>query len=86
MSDGGCLGEEGRCIRTLHAEENAILHAERDELKGATIYCTHECCEKCTKSITQVGIVRVVFRNAYQNPYNQYFNQNMEWNHIPPAT
>lgn len=86
--DEGCLlNDEGRCIRTLHAEENAILHTERDELKGATIYCTHEPCENCTKRIAQVGVIRVVFRHAYKNKYNIHFIPSyMTWEHHPPAT
>ena len=81
----GCLiNEEGRCIRTLHSEENAILHADRSQLKGATLYCTHEPCERCTKMIAQVGIKRVVFLHSYPNPYNHHFNQGIEWCYYKP--
>jgi len=83
-TDVGCLkNEEGRCIRTLHAEYNAILQSDRHLLKGATIYCTHEPCENCTKNIVQAGIARVVFRNAYTNKYNSYFNKSVQWEHKP---
>lgn len=86
ICEGGCLNDEGRCVRTLHAEENAILHARRDDLKGATCYVTHEPCEKCTKMLAQVGVRRVVFLHPYPNKYNQYFNQDMEWVHYQYPT
>jgi dCMP deaminase len=83
-TDVGCLlNEQGRCIRTLHAEENAILHTDRHDLDGATAYVTHEPCESCVKRLSQVGIKRVVYRHAYENKWNQYFNQEMEWTHLP---
>jgi len=78
--DVGCLlNEQGRCIKTIHAEVNAVLHARRDELLGATVYITHEPCENCTKILAQVGVKRVVFKNPYQNKYNHHFNKDMEW-------
>lgn len=75
----GCLlNDEGRCIRTIHAEMNALLHAKED-LDGATSYVTHEPCETCTKLLNQAGIKRVVFRRAYPNKWNEYFKMGMEW-------
>ena len=81
-TDVGCLLKEGRCIRTLHAEENAILHARREDLTGATAYVTHEPCENCTKRLNQAGVARVVFRKAYKSEFNQYFIEPMEWIHL----
>lgn len=78
----GCLLKDERCIRTLHAEENAILHADRDELKGATAYVTHQPCENCTKRLNQAGIVRVVFAEPYKNDYCKHFIEPMEWVHF----
>jgi dCMP deaminase len=75
----GCLlNEQGRCIRTIHAEMNAILHADRDKLEGATIYVTHEPCELCSKLIAQAGIKRVVYLEPYNNKWNQYFLKDLE--------
>ncbi|UOF91829.1 cytidine/deoxycytidylate deaminase family protein [Fodinisporobacter ferrooxydans] len=80
----GCLIDEhsGRCFRTIHAEANACLHANRDSLKGATAYVTHEPCENCSKILAQVGIERIVFRNAYPNKWNQYFLKGIEVVHL----
>lgn len=59
----GCLLEDGRCIRTLHAEQNAIAQAALHGVhtKGATIYTTCRPCHVCARMIVGSGIVRVVF-------------------------
>lgn len=77
--DEGCLlNDEGRCIRTIHAEMNAILHSNRRDLKDATIYVTHEPCESCSKHIAQVGIKRVIYKYPYKNKWNKNFFTGME--------
>jgi dCMP deaminase len=81
ICDGGCLSNEGRCVRTIHAEANAILHANRDDLIGSTCFVTHEPCETCMKLLAQSGITRVVFLHAYNNKYNIYFTGNIELVH-----
>ncbi len=50
------------CIRTAHAEQNAINNAARSgvALLGGTIYSKMVPCYKCVQSIVNVGIVRVV--------------------------
>lgn len=82
--DVGCmLNEEGRCIRTIHAEQNAIIHARRDEIRGATAYVTHEPCETCAKLLNQAGVKRVVFSHPYKNDRNRAFLKGMEIVHLP---
>lgn len=85
-TEEGCLkNKEGRCIRCIHAEQNAIINANRKgiNIEGATAYVTHEPCETCTKLLRQSGIVRVVYRKAYPNEYNEHFIGSMEWEHMP---
>lgn len=55
------------CIRTAHAEQNAINNAARSgvALIGATMYTKMTPCYKCAQSIVNVGIVRVVCQNDY---------------------
>lgn len=78
----GCLlNDEQRCIRCNHAEQNALLKARKEELRGATAYVTVEPCENCTRSLAQCGVSRVVYIEAYPNPYNHHFNHQMEWEH-----
>lgn len=59
----GCLLDEGRCIRTLHAEQNALMQAALHGVSthGATLYCTCRPCHVCARMIVAAGIVRVVF-------------------------
>lgn len=55
------------CIRTAHAEQNAINNAARSgvALLGATMYTKMTPCYKCAQSIINVGIVRVVCQKDY---------------------
>lgn len=78
IDDECLLNDEGRCIRTIHSEINAILHADRQELQGATIYCTHEPCENCMKHINQAGIKKVIYKNPYKSKWNHHFTEGME--------
>lgn len=45
--------------RTIHAEENALLFAQRP-IEGCTIYVTHPPCARCAAKLIQAGISRVV--------------------------
>ncbi|MEI6896114.1 MAG: cytidine/deoxycytidylate deaminase family protein [Psychromonas sp.] len=46
---------ELKLLKTLHAEENAILYAKRD-LTGCEIWVTHFPCPNCAAKIIQTGI------------------------------
>lgn len=56
------------CIRTTHAEQNAIVQAARVgvSLEGGTIYLRMAPCYTCAKMIVNVGIKRVVAKQDYQ--------------------
>lgn len=72
-TDVGCLlNNEGRCIRTVHAEQNAIISLPYTN-GDFTLYVTHYPCEHCSKLIAQSGIKRVVYLNAYENEFSKYF-------------
>lgn len=76
----GHLMEEGHCIRTLHAEENAILQLAAiggSSADGATLYTTHSPCYHCAKKIIMVGIKRVVAGKVFTNtlPIHDAFTQ-----------
>lgn len=47
-----------RLLRTIHAEENAILFARRD-LAGCALYVTHHPCAHCAAVIIQSGLKQV---------------------------
>ncbi|HST47714.1 deoxycytidylate deaminase [Jatrophihabitans sp.] len=55
------------CVRTIHAEQNAILQAARTgtSVVGATVYCTMEPCRTCAMFIVSAGIRRVVCEHRY---------------------
>jgi len=59
--------ESQHCVRTLHAEENAILQAAMDgvALRGATLYCKMTPCINCARRIVRVGIKRIVAKKRY---------------------
>lgn len=49
-------------LYVVHAELNAILHAER-ELHGCTMYVSVYPCSECMKAVIQTGIKTVVYLN-----------------------
>lgn len=55
------------CIRTAHAESNAITNAARVgvAINGATLYCQMVPCYTCAKIIVNAGIERVVAVKDY---------------------
>ena len=65
----GCLIDNCHCIRTLHAEQNAIIQAALHGVitEGATIYVTHQPCFLCAKTIINAGIQEIVYDKEYQD-------------------
>jgi dCMP deaminase len=59
--------ESMHCIRTAHAEQNAIIQAAHIgvSVDGATVYCKMTPCYSCAKSIITAGIKRVVALRDY---------------------
>jgi dCMP deaminase len=57
------------CVRTIHAEQNAILQAAKlgIALDGATLYCKMTPCRVCAMLIIGVGITRVVAEKRYHS-------------------
>lgn len=65
----GCLLDNDRkCIRSVHAEQNAIAVAAKNGIStdGGTMYCTVQPCFLCSKSIIAAGIRRVVYVDEYR--------------------
>lgn len=63
-------GNQSRhCIRTTHAEQNAICEAARMgiSLSGGTLYCQMFPCYTCAKMLINAGIKRIVCANDYHN-------------------
>ncbi len=59
--------ETMHCVRTAHAEQNAICQAAKlgVNLNGSTLYCKMTPCSTCAKMIINTGIKRVVAEKDY---------------------
>ncbi|QBK26297.1 ComE operon protein 2 [Ureibacillus thermophilus] len=71
-NDEGCYIRDNHCVRTIHAEINALLQCAKYGIStnGADIYITHFPCLQCTKAIIQSGIKNVYYASDYKNdPY-----------------
>ena len=80
-------GERYEMCRSVHAEANAIISAEREKMIGSTIYlsgrevdtgaiiCQSNSCSMCKRMIINAGIETVVVREDKEN-YTVYPVQN----------
>lgn len=60
-------GEHQHCVRTTHAEANAIAQAAKrgSPIEGGTVYCKMTPCLDCTKLLINAGIKRVIALKRY---------------------
>lgn len=70
--DEGCIiGPSGGCIRTQHAERNAIdflaRRGRKHETRGADLYCTLSPCQDCAERIVEAGIKKVLYVEQYRD-------------------
>ncbi|EXJ24269.1 dCMP deaminase [Alkalibacterium sp. AK22] len=67
--DEGCYLVDGHCVRTVHAEANALLQCAKFGVntEGADVYVTHFPCLQCTKQLIQSGINKIYYLNDYRN-------------------
>lgn len=64
----GCPRDsKGSCSLALHAEQNAILYAAKNNvsMEGATLYVTLSPCIACARVIFTTGIKKVYYKNSY---------------------
>lgn len=64
----GCARDsKGSCSLALHAEQNAILYATRNNvsMQDATLYVTLSPCIACARVIFTTGIKKVFYRDSY---------------------
>jgi len=61
--------ENGHCVRTIHAEANAIVQAAKNgvAIDGAEIYVTASPCYNCFKMIANAGIRKIYFGEFYRD-------------------
>lgn len=64
----GCARDrKGGCSLAIHAEENAILYAAKNNalIEGATLYVTLSPCLACARVILTTGIKKVIYLKSY---------------------
>ena len=72
-------GERYELCRSVHAEQNAIINASRDQMIGSTMYLCgldvktgeyvegSSCCQMCKRMVINAGIEKVVIRDTKEN-------------------
>jgi len=72
-------GERYELCRSVHAEQNAIIHASRDDMLGSILYLVGKdvktgnyvenasACSMCKRMIINAGIEKVVIRNSKEH-------------------
>ena len=70
--ESGRLMIDGHCVRTIHAETNAIIQAALHGVstRESTCYVTHLPCINCTKALINAGVARIVYGEAYRTDEN----------------
>ncbi|MDI1356546.1 MAG: dCMP deaminase family protein [bacterium] len=65
--DGCARDSKGSCSLALHAEQNAILYATKNNvsMKDATLYVTLSPCIACARVIFTIGIKKVFYKDSY---------------------
>lgn len=64
----GCPSDsKGGCSLAIHAEQNAILYAVKNNMtvEGSTLYLTLSPCLACARIIFTMRIQRVIYLNSY---------------------
>jgi dCMP deaminase len=67
--DAGHEMENTHCVRTIHAEANAIVQSARHgvRLEDSEIYVTASPCYDCFKMIANAGINKIYFGEFYRD-------------------
>lgn len=74
--DNGCDMVGGHCVRTVHAEVNAVLAAAANGVStvGATLYSTAKPCFRCEKFLLNAGVEEIYYIEDYDDgKNNQYY-------------
>ncbi len=67
--DAGCLLVDNHCVRTVHAEMNALIQAAKrgHAVEGAAAYVTNMSCTTCAKALISAGVKRIVVFSDYHD-------------------
>ncbi len=67
--DDGCIIVDNHCVRTNHAEINAITQCATHGVNtsGSTAYVTNMPCTTCSKALIAAGVKEIVVFSDYHN-------------------
>jgi len=67
-----------KCIRTVHAELNAILTSARNgiAIKGSDMYSLYKPCFQCMKVLINSGIEKCFYFDEYKDEFQEVFERN----------
>jgi dCMP deaminase len=67
-TDVQCDMVPGHCVRSVHAEANALYQAAKlgKATRGALAYVTHAPCWRCTQSLIAAGVTTIIYINDYR--------------------
>lgn len=67
--DHQCYLVDGHCVRTIHAEMNAVLQCAKFGVatENSEVYVTDFPCLQCTKMLLQAGIKKLFYLRNYHN-------------------
>ena len=68
----GCMVIDNHCIRTVHAEINALLKAGKEAERGI-MFCSTLPCIHCIKTIIQSGIQKIIYLEDYNKESVDYW-------------
>jgi dCMP deaminase len=73
--DVGCYVVDNHCIRTIHAEMNAILQCSSHGIStaGATAYITNMPCTNCSKALIAAGIKEIIIFSDFHDTLAEEF-------------
>lgn len=72
-------GERYELCRSVHAEQNAIINASREQMIGATMFlcgldaktgeyvANSSCCQMCKRMVINAGIEKVIIRDSKED-------------------
>jgi len=78
----GCPRDsKGSCSLALHAEQNAILYAVKNNtsIEGSVLYVTLSPCIACARVIFTMGIKTVYYKNSYAEYKNIPIDEGVEF-------
>lgn len=64
----GCYMVDNHCIRTVHAEVNAVVQAAYNgtSTQDSTVYVNNLPCYQCAKVLINAGVIKMVYRRDYR--------------------